>query len=64
MTEAIYIHATLYKFNKEARTQVITRFNNAINDISAKCWFVQELEAFELRTPGSIGAAADEKLST
>ncbi len=39
MTEATYFHSTLYKFNEHARRDVIMRFNEAMNDISARCWY-------------------------
>ena len=39
MAEAYYFHATLYRFNPEARRQVIQDFNNVLQDTSAKCTY-------------------------
>ncbi|KAK3621489.1 hypothetical protein LTR56_013430 [Elasticomyces elasticus] len=63
MAEATYFHATLYKFNDAARKEVVVRFNNAVNDIAARCWYDEGLDMFELHSPGNIGATADEKLA-
>ncbi|TKA44762.1 hypothetical protein B0A54_04713 [Friedmanniomyces endolithicus] len=63
MTEATYFHSTLYKFNEHARRDVIMRFNEAMNDISARCWYDTISDIFELKSPGDIGAVADEILA-
>ncbi|KAK0936929.1 hypothetical protein LTR29_011514 [Friedmanniomyces endolithicus] len=63
MAEATYFHSTLYKFNEHARKNVITRFNEAMNDISARCWYDTNSDTFELKSPGEIGAVADEILA-
>ncbi|KAK0270795.1 hypothetical protein LTR35_013847 [Friedmanniomyces endolithicus] len=63
MTEATYFHSTLYKFNGHARKDVIMRFNEAMNDISARCWYDTNSDTFELKSPGGIGAVADETLA-
>ncbi|KAK1069401.1 hypothetical protein LTR74_004967 [Friedmanniomyces endolithicus] len=63
MTEATYFHSTLYKFNEHARKDVIMRFNEAMNDISARCWYDTNSDTFELKSPGDIGAVADETLA-
>ncbi|KAK0337220.1 hypothetical protein LTR02_008379 [Friedmanniomyces endolithicus] len=63
MTEATYFHSTLYKFNEHARKDVIMRFNEAMNDISARCWYDTISDTFELKSPGDIGAVADEILA-
>ncbi|TKA83546.1 hypothetical protein B0A55_00520 [Friedmanniomyces simplex] len=63
MAEATYFHSTLYSFNEDARNEVIMRFNDAMNDISARCWYIADLDTFELKSPAEIGAAADETLA-
>ncbi|TKA65923.1 hypothetical protein B0A55_09366 [Friedmanniomyces simplex] len=63
MAEATYFHSTLYSFNEDARNEVIMRFNDAMNDISARCWYIADLDTFELKGPAEIGAAADETLA-
>ncbi|KAK5144351.1 hypothetical protein LTR32_003705 [Rachicladosporium monterosium] len=63
MTEATYFHSTLYKFNEHARKDVIMRFNEAMDDISARCWYDTNSDTFELKSPGGIGAVADETLA-
>lgn len=39
MSKAYYYHATLYHFDEEARKTVISRFNDAVNNASAHCWY-------------------------
>nr|POF12740.1 hypothetical protein CFP56_09892 [Quercus suber] len=48
MAEAHYFHATLYRFvTPEARAEVVTRFNAAIADVTARCWYDVEAHGFE-----------------
>ncbi|KAK4545745.1 hypothetical protein LTR36_002699 [Oleoguttula mirabilis] len=62
MADAHYFHSTLYKLNAEARAHVIERFNTAVNDVAARCWYDDTQDLFELRCPGVIGPIADEAL--
>ncbi|KAK5126968.1 hypothetical protein LTR85_008326 [Meristemomyces frigidus] len=63
MADSHYLHSTLYKFNADARTDVIARFNSAINDVAARCWYDDTQDSFELRCPGVLGPNADEALA-
>ena len=37
MADAFYFHTTLFRFNADARKEVIANFNAAIQDVSARC---------------------------
>lgn len=37
MGEANYCHGTLYRFNPQARAEVINRFDKQLNEVSARC---------------------------
>ena len=39
MSEARYLHSSLYRFGEEARTTVIRRFHEKMNDIAARVWY-------------------------
>ncbi|KAK3722229.1 hypothetical protein LTR37_002662 [Vermiconidia calcicola] len=66
MEESEYFHATLYQFNTVSRNEIIKRFNHAVNNVSAKCWYNTDLqwEVFCLACPQAIGGDADGALAT
>ena len=36
---AEYFHTTLYQFERDAFTEVIRQFKEAVPDVSARCWY-------------------------
>jgi len=63
VSDAHYFHTTLYQFDQQTRQAVITRFNAALNDVAARCWYDVEHDLFELRCPNNLGPNADEALA-
>ncbi|KAK5131872.1 hypothetical protein LTR08_000539 [Meristemomyces frigidus] len=62
MADSQYFHMALYTFNAYSRHALIARFNAAVNDVSARCWYDEKHDLFELRCPYKLGANADEVL--
>ncbi|KAK3675445.1 hypothetical protein LTR78_004528 [Recurvomyces mirabilis] len=68
MSEARYMHSTLYHFGEQARIAVIRHFHEKMNDIAARVWYNTTKDIFVLECPGGddhrdMGANADETLS-
>ncbi|KAK4560689.1 hypothetical protein LTR86_005267 [Recurvomyces mirabilis] len=68
MSEARYMHSTLYRFGEDARIAVIRHFHEKMNDIAARVWYDTTKDIFVLECPGGddhrdMGANANEILS-
>ena len=60
---ARYYHASLYAFDSDARTKVITNFNRALgNNVSIRCSYDAESHSFEMECPSVLGFEANEAL--
>ncbi|GIZ40132.1 hypothetical protein CKM354_000348400 [Cercospora kikuchii] len=60
---AQYLHATLYRFNEQARAEVVTRFRKAIGDDETNISYSSITDVFFLQCHSQQGAAADFELN-
>ncbi|CAK1355390.1 unnamed protein product [Cercospora beticola] len=60
---AQYLHATLYRFNEQARAEVVTRFRKAIGDDEINISYSSITDVFFLQCDSQQGAAADFELN-
>lgn len=60
---AQYLHATLYRFNEQARAEVMTRFREAIGDDEINISYSSITDVFFLQCHSQQGAAADFELN-
>lgn len=60
---ARYFHASLYAFDSDAHTKVITDFNRAMEyNVSIRCSYDTESHSFEMECPSVLGTEANEAL--
>ena len=59
MVDSSYFHCTLYKFSSAAWKEIIARFNAAVQDVSARCWYDTEQDV----SPQSIWEATTRSMS-
>ncbi|EME48586.1 hypothetical protein DOTSEDRAFT_49032 [Dothistroma septosporum NZE10] len=60
---ARYYHTSLYAFNPQARSAVVSTFNQVVQDVAVRCWYDGAQETFLIECPTALGSVADEALT-
>ncbi|CAK4032035.1 Hypothetical predicted protein [Lecanosticta acicola] len=59
---AQYYHGSLYAFNADAVTAIVTKFARAADNVAVRCWYEPSQDLFVVECPTTVGSDANEVL--